>query len=220
VLVTNSTEFVIHDGTVAFSLDNQWMATMIAEKHKGDFDTYFFVIDNFVKHANAKGYNRHVATGAMHPSELLSVGQEALGLLLLENYREPWKQLMEYMKQGESTVPSNIEPAKAKYTNPGQKRMPWKSEGMQRYNQLHEEVHQDRLLSEGQRFKIQFKNKMKQEAGVARSRKKKTMQSVNVAAVHDLDNVSSDDDSSQRSQQTRSTYGSSISSQASNPTSV
>jgi hypothetical protein len=98
--------------------------------------------------------------------------------------------------------------------------MPWKSEGMQRYNQLHEEVHQDRLLSEGQRFKIQFKNKMKQEAGVARSRKKKTMQSVNVAAVHDLDNVSSDDDSSQRSQQTRSTYGSSISSQASNPTSV
>jgi hypothetical protein len=41
------------------------MATMIAEKHKGDFDTYFFVIDNFIKQANAKGYNRHVATGAM-----------------------------------------------------------------------------------------------------------------------------------------------------------
>jgi hypothetical protein len=143
VLVTNSTEFVIRDGTVAFSLDNQWMATMIAEKHKGDFDTYFFVIDNFVKHANAKGYNRHVPTGAMQPSELLSVRQEALGLLLFEKYREPWKQLMEYMKQGESTVPSNVKPAKAKYTNPGQKKMPWKSEGMQRYNQLHEEVRQD-----------------------------------------------------------------------------
>jgi hypothetical protein len=199
VLVTNSTEFVIRDGTVAFSLDNQWMATMIAEKHKDDFDTYFFVIDNFVKHANAKGYNRHVATGATQPSELLSVGQEALGLLLLENYREPWKQLMEYMKQGESTVPSNIEPAKAKYTNPGQKKMPWKSEGMERYNQLHEEVHQDRLSSEGQRFEIQFKNKMKQEAGMARSRKRKSIQSVNVAAVHELDDVSSNDDSSQRS---------------------
>jgi hypothetical protein len=49
---------------VAFSLDNQWMATMIARKHKGDFDTYF-VIDNLIKHANAKGYNRHVAMGAM-----------------------------------------------------------------------------------------------------------------------------------------------------------
>jgi hypothetical protein len=71
VLVTNSTEFVIRDGTVAFSLDNQWMATMITEKRKGDFDTYFFVIDNFVKHANAKGYNRHVVTGAMQPSELV-----------------------------------------------------------------------------------------------------------------------------------------------------
>jgi hypothetical protein len=73
----------------------------------------------------------------------LSVRQEALGLLLLENYWEQWKQLIEYMKQGESTVPSNIVPAKAKYTNLGLKKMPWKSEGMERYNQLHEEVGQD-----------------------------------------------------------------------------
>jgi hypothetical protein len=60
---------------------------------------------------------------------------------------------------------------------------------------------------------------MKQEAGVAQSRKRKTIQSVNVAAVNELDDVS-DDDSSQWSQQTGSTYGSSISSQASNPTGV
>jgi hypothetical protein len=98
--------------------------------------------------------------------------------------------------------------------------MPWKSERMERYNQLHEEVHQDQLLSEGQRFEIEFKNKMKQEAGVAWSRKKKTIQLVNMAAVHELDDVSRDKDSSQRSEQTRSTYGSSISSQASNPTGV
>ncbi len=65
MLVTNSPEFVIHDGTGMFSLDDQLMATMIAKK--------FFVIDNFIKHANAKGYNRHVVTGAMQPSELLSV---------------------------------------------------------------------------------------------------------------------------------------------------
>jgi hypothetical protein len=160
------------------------------------------------------------ATGAMQLSELLSVGQEALGLLLLENYWEPWKQLMEYMKQGESTIPSNVKPAKAKYTNPRQKKMPWKSEGMEQYNQLHEEVCQDQLLSEGQRFEIQFKNKMKQEAGVARSRKRKTIQSVNVAAAHELDDVSSNEDSSQWSQQTGSMYRSSISGQASNPTGV
>ena len=74
VLVTNSTKSVNHDGTVTFSLDEQFMATMIAKKCKGDFDTHFFVVDNFIKHANAKGYNRHVVTGAMQPSELLSVG--------------------------------------------------------------------------------------------------------------------------------------------------
>jgi hypothetical protein len=200
----NSTEFVIRNGTVVFSLDNQWMATMLAEKHKGDFDTYFFVIDNFVQHANAKGHNRHVVMGAMQPDELLSAGQEALGLLLLENYREPWKQLVEYMKQGESAVPSSVESANAKYTNLGQKNMPWKSEGMKQYNQLHEEVHQDQLSSEGQRLEIEFKNKMKQEAGVVWSRKRKTIQLVNVAAVHELVDVSSYEDSSQQSQQTGS----------------
>jgi hypothetical protein len=58
---------------------------------------------------------------------------------------------------------------------PGKKKMPWKSKGMEQYNQLHEEVHQDWLLSEGQRFEIEFKKKMKQHAGVAQSRKRKTI---------------------------------------------
>jgi hypothetical protein len=38
---------------------------------------------------------------------------------------------------------------------------------------------------------------MKQEAGMAQSRKRKTIQLVNVAAVHELDDVSSNEDSSQ-----------------------
>jgi hypothetical protein len=97
----------------------------------------------------------------------------------------------------QSADPSNVEPAKTKYTNLAQKKMPWKIEGMEQYNQQHEEVRQDQLSSEGQRFKIEFKNKMKQEAGVAWSRKRKTIQSVNVAAVHELDDVSSDEDSCQ-----------------------
>jgi hypothetical protein len=50
--------------------------------------------------------------------------------------------------------------------------------------------------------------------------REKTIQSVNVAAVHELDDVSSDKDTSQQSQQTGSTFGNSISSQASNSTGV
>jgi hypothetical protein len=38
--------------------------------------------------------------------------------------------------------------------------LPSLAEGMEGYNQLHEEVHQDQLSSEGQRFEIEFKNKM------------------------------------------------------------
>jgi hypothetical protein len=59
---------------------------------------------------------------------------------------------------------------------------------------------------------------MKQKEG---SRKRKIIQSVNMAAVHKLDDVSSDnEDTNQWSRQTGSMYGSSISSQASNPTGV
>jgi hypothetical protein len=66
------------------------MAKLLAKKCKGEFDQYFFMVNNFIKHANAKGYNGHVVTGAMKPTKLLSVRQEALGLLLLENYQEPY----------------------------------------------------------------------------------------------------------------------------------
>jgi hypothetical protein len=44
---------------------------------------------------------------------------------------------------------------------------------------------------------------MKQGAGMAWSRKKKTIQLVNMAAVHELDDMSNDEDSSQQRQQTR-----------------
>ncbi len=114
-----------------------------------------------MKHAIAKGYNRYVAMGAMQPSELLSVGQEALGILLFENYREPWKQLGEYMKQGESAISSNDEPAKAKYTNSGQEnRCLGRVREWSDTISYMKRVRQDPLLSEGQRFEIEFKNKM------------------------------------------------------------
>jgi hypothetical protein len=48
--------------------------------------------------------------------------------------------------------------------------MSWKSEGIKQYNQLHEDVRQDWLLSAGKRFEIEFKNTMKQYAGVTWSR--------------------------------------------------
>lgn len=220
MLVTNPSEYQLEDGSVPFSLDEKWLATMIKEKRNGDVDEYSFAIDNFIKHANAKGYNRHVATGAMKPSELLSVGQEALGLFLLENYREPWEQLVEHMTQGENAIPKDVPLKKAKYSNPGNKKRPWKNKGMERYNQLHEEVRRDRLSSEGQRFEIEFKREMQEQAGEVRNKKRKATQSVGVAAAHELDDVSSDDeDTSYRSRRTATTVTSSLSSRGSNNTS-
>ena len=91
---------------------------------------------------------------------------------------------------------------------------------MERYNQLHEEVRRDRLSSEGQRFEIEFKREMQEQAGEVRNKKRKATQSVGVAAAHELDDVSSDDeDTSYRSRRTATTVTSSLSSRGSNNTS-
>jgi hypothetical protein len=124
-----------------FGLGEQLVDKMIAKKRKGAFETYFFVINNFIKHTGAKACNRHVATGMMKPGELIWVGQEVLGLLLLENYRGPCEQLVNALQRGE-IAPGN-EVIQTKYTNPGNKRNPWSKEGLEQYNVLHEGVHQD-----------------------------------------------------------------------------
>ena len=122
VLVTNQNENVGDGSFPGFGLSEELVDIMIAEKHNGAFEQYFFVISNFIKHADAKAYNRHVATGMMKPGELILVGQEALGFLLLENYRGPWEQPVNALQRGE-TVPGN-EVVQTKYTNPGNKRNP------------------------------------------------------------------------------------------------
>jgi hypothetical protein len=54
-----------------------------------------------------------------------------------------WEQLVNALQRGEN-VPGN-KVVQTKYTNPGNKRNPWSKEGLEQYNVLHEEVHQDRL---------------------------------------------------------------------------
>jgi hypothetical protein len=143
VLVTNPNENMGDSSFPSFGLGEQLIDNMIAQKCKGAFEQYLFVINNFIRHADAKAYNRHVATGMMKPGELISVGQEVLGLLLLENYQGTCKQLVNALQRGEN-VPGN-KVVQTKYTNPGNKRNPWSKEGLEQYNVLHEEVHQDRL---------------------------------------------------------------------------
>jgi hypothetical protein len=85
-------------------LNDQLMAKLIAKKHNGDFDWYFFVIKNFIKHANAKGYKRHVVTGAMKLSELLLVTRfawwrqdlHAIGLLRAHIGEWTMTQMLDY----------------------------------------------------------------------------------------------------------------------------
>jgi hypothetical protein len=68
VLVTNQNENMGDGSFPGFGLDEELIDTVIAEKHKGVFEQYFFVINNFIKHADAKAYNSHVATGMMKPA--------------------------------------------------------------------------------------------------------------------------------------------------------
>jgi hypothetical protein len=72
---------------------------------------------------------------------LILVGQEVLGLLLSENYWRLWEQLVNALQRGE-TVPGN-KVVQTKYTSPGNKRNPWRKEGLEWYYVLHEEVNKD-----------------------------------------------------------------------------
>jgi hypothetical protein len=137
VSYTNQNENMGDGSFPSFGLGEQLIDIMIAEKHKGAFEQYFFVINNFIKHADAKAYNSHVATGMMKLGELILVGQEVLGLLLLENYQGLWEQLVNALQRGE-TVPGN-----EVVQTTGNKRNPWSKEGLEWYNVLHEEVHKD-----------------------------------------------------------------------------
>jgi hypothetical protein len=105
-LVTNPNENMGDSSFPCFGLGEQLIDKMIAKKCKSAFEQYFFVINNFIKHADATSYNRHVATGMMKPGELILVGQEELGLLLLENYQGMWGQLLNALQRGEN-VPGN-----------------------------------------------------------------------------------------------------------------
>lgn len=86
---TNPSESLGADKMPCFCLEEQLVDIVIDRKHQGGFEQHAFMMNNLIKHADAKAYNRHVATGRMRPGELILVGQEALGLLLLENYRAP-----------------------------------------------------------------------------------------------------------------------------------
>jgi hypothetical protein len=194
VLVTNQNENVGDGSFPGFDLGEELVDIMIAEKRNGAFEQYFFVINNLIKHADAKAYNRHVATGMMMPGELFLFGQEVLGLLLLENYWGPWEQLVNALQRGE-TDPGN-EVVQTKYTNPGNKRNPWRKEGLEWYNVLHDEVRKDQLSSAGQIFETEFKKWMLAKAGKAMSRKRKAVPFIEVAAVHELDSDSDEDDGS------------------------
>jgi hypothetical protein len=103
-----------------------------------------------------------------------------------------WEQLVNALQRSEN-VPGN-KVVQTKYTNPGNKRNLWSKEGLERYNVLHEEVHQDRLSIDGQIFETEFKKWMLNQAGKATSRKRKVVPVVEVAAVHKLDSDSDSDE--------------------------
>ncbi len=114
--------------------------------------------------------------------------------MLLENYWGMWEQLINALQRGKN-VPGN-KVVQTKYTNPGNKRNPWSNEGLEQYNVLHEEVHQDQLSIDGQIFETKFKKWMPTQAGKATSRKRKVVSVVEVVALHERDSDSDEDDNS------------------------
>jgi hypothetical protein len=101
-------------------------------------------------------------------SQIATVSDEAFGLLLLENGWETWKAMFAM----EDDIPS----PKYSVHGPGTKKFQgWREEGIERFNELYDDVEEDRNLDEG-RFEKAFKeDKLKTRAGKKIKRKRASL---------------------------------------------
>ena len=122
----------------------------------GEFDDFKFVCDNFLPCIVGKVIWKDEASNRP-VSEFASISDEALCLLTLENYYEYWKAKCDWLveEEGRKEIdyeadPKNKNAPVPKYTGCGgneaqpKKRGGWCDEGMQRFNDIFDDVVQDR----------------------------------------------------------------------------
>lgn len=158
---------------------------MIDEKRKNS-ETYSYYMDNGVKYVTgAARYKKLVETGEEQPMNVASTTDEALALIIYENYEDKW--MDEYNDEETKRGP--------KYTQrEGSYRGEWSDEGIERFNQLVKEVREDRDSTRGKKAEEAYQMQKVAAAMTGRRKRRKVTPESKVRVVNDL--VDDSDDSS------------------------
>ena len=155
---------------------------MIRDK-RNDPVLFDYYMKNGAKYvAGAGPWNRLVATGEEMPMEVVTPSDEALTLLLYENYHRQWMDRHE----GRETVRS------ARYTRQGGVRYgEWNDVGIERFNELLNEVKANRASENGMNAEEAFQRESR-AAGLGRRKRRRVTPESRVRVVNDLEDDDSD----------------------------
>ena len=175
----------LRGGTSSIGGNDVMLKKMIRDKRKNP-ETYAYYMDHGVKYVSgAAGWKKFVESGKEQPMGIATPSDEALTLLLYENYNDKW--IDEH--NNKETV------RRAKYTQQdGSRYGEWSDEGIERFNQLVQEVKEDRESQRGKRTEENYQLHKISTACPGRRKRRKVTPDSKVRVVNDL-NEDTDDSS-------------------------
>jgi hypothetical protein len=140
-----------------------------------DMRLYTWWAENFwPRVVGLEKWKLHVGSGNKKPSDVVTVSDEALALLLFENHFQSWKAKADSNDTGSQTSSITSDDSSTKYTRKnGSTKDGWSDHGITRFQQLMAKVTEDRASTNGAEFDKLVQQKMQQESSNARSRKKR-----------------------------------------------
>ena len=150
----------------------------LIDKLRQDMDVYMWWAVNFwPRVVGQEKWKIDVASRNKKPSDLVTVSDEALALLLFENHFQSWKDKAESGREGDAesqTSSVTSDDSSTRYTRKhGSTKDGWSDEGIARFGQLMAKVREDRASTNGAEFDKLVQQKMKQESSNARGSRKR-----------------------------------------------
>jgi hypothetical protein len=123
--------------------DEDALKTMVKDKRKASAALYMHYLSNGLKcMVGATRWRRLVLSGKEKPMDVATASDEALTLLIYENYWPSWID-----KQEKKTVVRHLKHTKQEGMHYGE----WNDKGIEQFNELLEEVKKDRNSAAGKR---------------------------------------------------------------------
>lgn len=167
------------DDTLPMTWDAASVKSLVDELRQ-DMGVYMWWAEKFwPRVVGQEKWKLDIASGNKKPSDLVTVSDEALALLLFENHFLSWKAKAESGddagSQTSSITSSDTSTCMTKYTRKknGSTKDGWSDDGIKRFQELMTKVREDRSSTNGAEFDKLVQQKMQQEASAARGRRKR-----------------------------------------------